>query len=51
MLYTTHLLPRGYNHTKNEMIPVNIVEVIERTQIRLDKVNPIPQTTTLFWEV
>ena len=34
MLYAIHL-PMGYLHTKNEMIAVNIVEVIERTQIRL----------------
>ena len=33
MSYATHL-PRGYFHTKNEMIAVNIVEVIEQTQIR-----------------
>ena len=30
MLYTTHLFPCGYFHTKTEMIAVNIVEVIER---------------------
>ena len=34
MLYITHL-PRGYFHTKNEMIMVNIVEITEHTQIRL----------------
>ena len=32
-IYVTHILPRGYFHAKNEMIAVNIVEVIERTQI------------------
>ena len=30
-----HLLPGGYFHTKNEMIAVNIVEVIELTEIGL----------------
>ena len=35
MLYATHLLPRGYFHTKDWMISVKIVEVIERTRIRL----------------
>ena len=34
MLYAIHL-PMGYLRTKNEMIAVSIVEVIERTQIRL----------------
>ena len=34
MLYMAHLLPRGYFHTKNEVIMVNIVEVIEWTWIR-----------------
>ena len=33
MLHATHLLPRGYFHTKNEMIAVNIVKVIEQTWI------------------
>ena len=32
MLYAMHLLPRGYFHTNNEMIVVNIVEVIEWVQ-------------------
>ena len=27
----THLFPRGYFHTKNEMIAVTIVEVTEQT--------------------
>ena len=30
MLYTTHIFPCGYFHTKTEMIAVNIVEVIAR---------------------
>ena len=29
--YVTHLFPRGYFHTKNEMIAVTIVEVTEQT--------------------
>ena len=33
--YVAHLLPRGYFHTKYEMIAVNIVKVIEWTQICL----------------
>ena len=33
MLYETHLLLRGYFHTKNEMITVNIADVIEQTRL------------------
>ena len=62
MLYTTHLLPSGYFHTKNEMIAVNIVEAIEWTRIRLhmdrwidgrmDKVKPIPgRVLPLCWVI
>ena len=35
MLYATQLLPRGYLHTPNDMILVNIMEVIEWTWIGL----------------
>ena len=34
MLYTTHLYHIGYFHIQNEMIAVNTVEVIEKTQIQ-----------------
>ena len=35
MSYIIHFLPAGYFHTKNEMIAVNIVEVIEQKLIHL----------------
>ena len=34
MLFETHILVRGYFHTKTEMLAVNIVEVIKRIRIR-----------------
>ena len=33
MLYTTHLLPKAYFLTKNELFAVNIMEVIEQTPL------------------
>ena len=36
MLYfAAHLLEMGYFHNKNEMIPINLVEIIEWTGISL----------------
>ena len=35
MSYITHFLLGGHFHTKNEMIAVNIVEVIEQKLIHL----------------
>ena len=34
MLFATHILARGYFHTKNEMLAVKIVEGIKRIRIR-----------------
>ena len=34
MLFETHILVRGYFHTKNEMLAVNIMEVIKQIRIR-----------------
>ena len=37
MMYQTHLFPRGYFHTKDVIIVINIMEVIEQTQIHLQR--------------
>ena len=42
----THFLPRASFQINNEMIAVNIMEVIERTQIRLQTDRP-GETNTL----
>ena len=44
MLYAAHLLPKGYYHTKNEILAVNILDVIERTRIRLQTDGETRQT-------
>ena len=51
ILYITHLLPRGYFYTKNDMIVVNIVIVIGRKWIWLQKHRQMNKLKPIYYHL